>query len=198
MEWLVGFLLGFVADLFRSVFLPASTEWMNRIIPGGKRKTNRAENILVLETMERLKSLGKDPGLARHIHDNGDDFVARLTNQREAFVDAQIELIDSSNMTQAEMTMEANRRFEVADTQMKSILSVILDSDHLDELHKDQLRKAQIAWEGFRDEQSEYTGLLFSGGTMRPLVYSGEREALTIQRTGQLKAIYEGLLEQRS
>ena len=54
MDWLVGFVLGFVADLFRSVFMPASTEWINRFIPTSRKKVNVEENIITLDIMEKL------------------------------------------------------------------------------------------------------------------------------------------------
>ena len=61
MDWLVGFVLGFFVDLFRSVFMPASTEWINKFIPAARRKANVEENILTFEIMDRLKSLEKTP-----------------------------------------------------------------------------------------------------------------------------------------
>jgi hypothetical protein len=70
MEWLGGFVFGFVADLFRSVFMPASTEWINRFIPSARKKANVEENILTLDIMEKWKSLGKDPDLVKHARDD--------------------------------------------------------------------------------------------------------------------------------
>lgn len=197
MEWLLGFVLGFVADAFRSVFLPASTDYINGLLPGSKQKANIEKNTLVLETMDRLKSLGKDPELARHISSSSEDFWARLTSQKEAFVDAQVEFLDSTHMNQIEMNQEAYRRFEVAQTQMDGIFNAIMQSDTMEDVQKDQLRKAQKAWMKFQEEQSEFSGILFAGGSMRPLVSASEREALALQRSGQLKSIYEELLAMR-
>lgn len=193
MDWLFGFLLGFISDLVRSVFLPASTEWLSKFLPASKRKVNREDNILILETMERLTSLGKDPSLAGHIFDSSEHFLSMVTHQREAYVDSQIDLIDTINMTQFEITEEAFRRYEVANRQMQDAFKSIIDTGLLDGLHQEHLETAQLSWEKFRDEQSEYHGLLFIGGSQRPVVQAHELELLTIQRTGQLKEIYEEL-----
>ena len=114
-----GFVLGFIADAFRSVFMPASTEWINRRIPSARKKVNVEENILTLGIMEKLKSLGKDPDLAKHARDDADQFLSVLTSQLQAFVDNAIEVIDSTYITQTEMNAEAGRRADVAETQME-------------------------------------------------------------------------------
>lgn len=82
MEWLIGFILGFITDLFRSVFLPASTTWVNRLIPSAQKKENIEENILMLRIMEQLKSLGKDPNIAKHARDDAAQFLSFPTSQQ--------------------------------------------------------------------------------------------------------------------
>ena len=44
MEWL----LGFIANPFRSVFMPASTVWLNRLVPAARKKANVSDNMLTL------------------------------------------------------------------------------------------------------------------------------------------------------
>tara|TARA_R110002124_G_scaffold65659_2_gene179503 strand:- start:396 stop:650 length:255 start_codon:yes stop_codon:yes gene_type:complete len=84
--------------------MPASTEWLNRFLPAARRKANVEENMLTLQVMERLRSLGKDPDLAKHARDDSAWFLSVLTTQQEAFVENAVEVIDSTYMTQLEIT----------------------------------------------------------------------------------------------
>ena len=191
MEWLGGFVLGFIADLVRSVFLPESTAWLNKYLPVARRKENLSENMLTLEVMERLKSLGKDPDLALFARDDAEQFSNLLTNQREAFVEAAIEVVDSTHMTQAEMNVEAGRRADVADLQLRQAMIAIEKSGWLEAGQLAALHFAQKNWEEYRLAQAQFAAAEFEGGTMKPLIYSSEYESLTVRRTGELKVIFQ-------
>lgn len=195
MDWLVGFVLGFVADLFRSVFMPASTEWINRFIPAARKKANVEENILTLEIMEKLKSLGKDPALAKHARDDAAQFMTVLNSQQEAFVENAIEIIDSTYMTQVEMNMEAGRRADVARQQMERAIIALERSGWLDVGQISALKATQSHWEEYAKAQAELAAAEFEGGTMAPLVYASELESVTVSRTGELKRMFEGMRE---
>lgn len=149
MDWLVGFVFGFVADLFRSVFMPASTEWINRFIPAARKKANVEENILTLDIMEKLKSLGKDPALAKHSRDDATQFLAVLNSQQEAFVENAIEIIDSTYMTQSEMNMEAGRRADVARQQMERAIVALERSEWMEASQVAALKQTQANWEDY-------------------------------------------------
>jgi hypothetical protein len=99
--------------------MPASTEWINQFIPAARRKANVEENRITLDIMKKLKSLGKDPNLAKHARDDALQFLSVLTSQQEAFVENAIEVIDSTDMTQVEMNTEAGRRADVARQRME-------------------------------------------------------------------------------
>lgn len=187
MEWLGGFVLGFVADLFRSVFMPASTEWINRLIPSARKKANVEENILTLDIMEKLKSLGKDPDLVKHARDDAAQFMTVLTSQQEAFVENAIEVIDSTFMTQAEMNMEAGRRADVANKQMERAIIALERSGWMSEAQAAALKEAQALWTKYAHAQAEFAAAEFEGGSMAPLIYAGELESATVSRTGELK-----------
>ncbi|MGY6695208.1 MAG: lysozyme inhibitor LprI family protein [Roseinatronobacter sp.] len=195
MEWLVGFVLGFLADLFRSVFMPASTEWINKFIPAARRKANVEENILTLEIMDKLRSLGKDPNLAKHARDDAAQFLTVLTSQQEAFVENAIEIIDSTHMTQAEMNVEAGRRANVAQQQMERAIVALKRSGWLESPQISSLDKAQESWEAYAKLQAEFAAAEFEGGSMAPLVYASELESVTISRTGELNRMFQEMKE---
>lgn len=195
MEWLVGFVLGFFADLFRSVFMPASTEWINKFIPAARRKANVEENILTLEIMDKLKSLGKDPNLAKHARDDAAQFLTVLISQQKAFVENAIEVIDSTHMTQAEMNVEAGRRANVAQQQMERAIIGLKRSRWLEPPQISNLDKAQENWEAYAKSQAEFAATEFEGGSMAPLVYASELESVTISRTGELNRMFQEMKE---
>lgn len=195
MEWLVGFILGFVADLFRSVFMPVSTEWLNRFLPAARRKANVEENMLTLQVMERLKSLGKDPDLAKHARDDSAQFLNVLTTQQEAFVENAVEVIDSTYMTQLEMNVEAERRASVAQQQMERAIIALERSGWMDERQVATLKVTQQSWEDYAKSQAEFAAAEFDGGSMAPLVFSSELESVTISRTGELKRMLNEMSE---
>ncbi|MEP9372094.1 lysozyme inhibitor LprI family protein [Mesorhizobium sp. KR1-2] len=195
MEWLGGFVLGFIADLFRSVFMPASTEWINRFIPSARRKANVEENILTLNIMEKLKSVGKDPDLVKYARDDASQFMSVLISQQEAFVENAIELIDSTYMTQAEINEEAGRRAVVARQQMERAIIALERSGWISEAQTAALKETQGRWEKYAQAQAEFAAAEFEGGSMAPLVYASELESVTLSRTGELKRMLEEMRE---
>jgi uncharacterized protein YecT (DUF1311 family) len=195
MEWLVGFVLGFFADLFRSVFMPASTEWINKFIPAARRKANVEENILTLEVMDKLQSLGKDPNLAKHARGDAAQFLSVLTSQQDAFVENAIEIIDSTHMTQIEMNVEAGRRANVAQQQMERAIIALKRSGWLEPPQISNLDNAQENWEAYAKSQAEFAAAEFEGGSMAKLVYASELESVTISRTGELNRMFQEMKE---
>ena len=172
MEWLIGFALGFAADLFRSVFMPASTAWLNKFLPSARKKANVEDNMLTLQVMERLKSLGKDPALAKHARDDSMQFMNVLMSQQEAFVENAVEVIDSTHMSQIEMNIEAERRAGVAQQQMERAIVALERSGLMDERQTSSLRTTQRNWDEYAKSQAEFAAAEFDGGSIAPLVYS--------------------------
>ncbi|NKL07953.1 DUF1311 domain-containing protein [Rhizobium leguminosarum bv. viciae] len=195
MEWLGGFVLGFVADLFRSVAMPASTEWINRRIPSARKKSNFEENKLTLEIMEKLKSLGKDPDLAKHARDDADQFMSVLTSQQQAFVENAIEVIDSSFMTQAEMNNEAGRRADVAEKQMERAIVALERSGWMNEAQTTALGETQKRWREYAQSQASLVAAEYEGGSMAPLTYASELEYAAVSRAGELKRMLDDMRE---
>lgn len=195
MEWLIGFILGFFADLFRSVFMPASTEWINRLIPSARKKANVEENTLTLDIMERLKSLGKDPDLVKYARDDATQFMTVLTSQREAFVENALEVIDTTFMTQAEMNMEADRRAKVANKQMERAITALERSGWMSDTQTTALKETQRRWEQYAQAQAEFMAAKFEAGSIAPLIFASELETATVSRTGELKRMLEEMRE---
>lgn len=191
MEWLGGFFLGIIADLFRSVFMPASTEWINRLIPSSRKKANVEDNILTLDIMEKLKSLGKDPDLVKHARDDAAQFMAVLISQQEAFVENAMEVIDSTFMTQIEMNMEAGRRADVARKQMERAIIALERSGWMNETQTAALEQTQERWEKYAQAQAQFAAAEFEGGSMAPLIFASELESATVSRTGELKRMLD-------
>lgn len=193
MDWLIGFAAGFLADLFRSVFAPASTEWVSQFIPSARRKVNVTENVLTLDIMEKLKGLGKDPNLVRHSRDDAAQFMHVLTSQQDAFVEHAIEVIDSTYMTQVEMNMEAARRADVARLQMERAIVALERSGWMDAAQAAALDVAQARWKEYALAQAEFSAAEFEGGSMKSLIFSSEMETITLSRIGDLKRMLDEL-----
>lgn len=195
MEWLFGFVLGLIADLFRSVFMPATTSWISRFIPSARKKVNVEENILTLNIMEKLKSLGKDPALVRHAREDAAQFMAVLTSQQTAFVENAIEVIDSTFMTQAEMNSEAYHRADVAERQMARALEALERSGWMSDTQTVALKEGQRKWEDYARAHAHFAAAEFEGGSMAPLIFAGELESATVSRTGELKRMLAEMRE---
>ena len=157
--------------------------------------TNVEENILTLEIMDKLQSLGKDPNLAKHARDDAAQFLSVLTSQQEAFVENAIEIIDSTHMTQIEMNVEAGRRANVAQQQMERAIIALKRSGWLEPPQLSNLDKAQENWEAYAKSQAEFAAAEFEGGSMAPLVYASELESVTISRTGEVNRMFKELKE---
>jgi uncharacterized protein YecT (DUF1311 family) len=57
----------------------------------------------------------------------------------------------------------------------------------LDEEEIKRFKKAQRAWCLYSKRQADFSAGMFEGGSMRPLVYSSELRALTIERAAKIK-----------
>lgn len=198
MEGLIGFAVGFIADLLRSVFLPASTNWIGRFIPSARKKANAEDNILTLSIMEKLISVGKDPSLVKYAREGSERFINVLTSQQDAFVENAVEVIDSAYMAQMEMNIEAGRRTEVAEQQMERAILALERSGWLSNSQENALRKSQKQWEKYALAQAEFASAEFEGGTLAPLAYSSELETATLSRTAELNRMLGEMRERHA
>jgi uncharacterized protein YecT (DUF1311 family) len=191
MESVIAFVLGLVADIARSVFLPQTTDWLKRRIPAARQKANFEENALRLEIMERLTKMGKDPSLIGAMGDEPDIFMRRLNTQQEVIAEYLVERVDTSaSVTQAEMTGEAARQAEVAN-RMLSKAHQDLAQSNLTEVQHDALVKSQEAWEEYAQAQATLAASQWNGGSGYPMIFAGELERLRLARAGQLRELLD-------
>ena len=94
-------------------------------------------------------------------------------------------------MSQIEMNIEAERRAGVAQQQMERAIVALERSGLMDERQTSSLRTTQRNWDEYAKSQAEFAAAEFDGGSIAPLVYSSELEAVTISRTGELKRMLQ-------
>jgi uncharacterized protein YecT (DUF1311 family) len=87
---------------------------------------------------------------------------------------------------QQEMNRCAAEEYKKADAELNKVYQQLLPK--LEAAHKEKLKLAQRAWLTFRDAHCEYEAFIFDGGTMQPLIQYSCLEAMTRERTKQLRA----------
>lgn len=199
MEWLGTLILGYISDLFQSIFLIAGKKLSYTIFPSGRKKENIKDNVLMLDIMERLKALGKDPDLVKYSREDSDQFIKLISSQKEAFVENEIEIITAApDTSQYELNMEAGRRADVARRNMDRAIVALYRSGWMNETQTQALKTAQDCWEKYAQHQAHFARAEFEGGSMAPLAFAGELETLIVSRTGELKRLLEKKRERYS
>lgn len=106
---------------------------------------------------------------------------------------------DTSNMNQSEMTMCSYQDFADADAELNKIWPKVRayakrGDQELGEgemTGAGQLIKAQKAWLVFRDAQCELEGFAARGGSLQPMLVSGCKATLTLERVKALKILLD-------
>ena len=88
-------------------------------------------------------------------------------------------------MSQNEMNRCAADEHKKADAELNRVYQQLLPK--LEGEHKEKLKVAQRAWIAFRDAHCEYEAFAFDGGSMQPLIRFSCLEAVTRERTKQLR-----------
>lgn len=185
---------GFAADLLRRTLLPQSEEWLGRFLPHTRRRQNRQRNLMHLEVRERLKTLGIDPIIADSVEDEGETFVERLrTNaeaKREAFVDAEVDLLTSLARSQSEMNEAVIDRASSFERLVHRRFDEMLKSAGLTLKAEQALIASQEAWLEFQKRDADLESIVVAeGGSMKPLVFGGASEAEAVSRIARLKTL---------
>lgn len=89
-------------------------------------------------------------------------------------------------ITQAEMNEQAYQSFKRADEKLRTVLKST--ESYLDKTELELLKKAQDAWEVFREEQAEFASNQYKGGSIQSLIYYSELERLTVERAASLQS----------
>lgn len=88
-------------------------------------------------------------------------------------------------MSQHEMNRCAADEHKKADAELNKVYQQLLPK--LEGEQKEKLKVAQRAWLTFRDAHCEYEAFAFDGGSMQPLIRFSCLEAVTRERTKQLR-----------
>ena len=192
--FVIGVVIGFSADVLRSVLLPVTTEWLKSFVPFFKKAKIKADNMQYLQIQDSLIRLGKDPALAEKI--DSPEFRVSLAHNVDTSVSMQLSMVDSSNMTQADMNRESLRRAKLSEDMMQGMYEQILNSGRLSDEEVYLLKSSQEAWAAFRDKEVEFLASSYEGGSMQPLIANSAEEYENTARFVTLKNYYEELLEE--
>ena len=91
----------------------------------------------------------------------------------------------SDPQTQYEMNVCAERNFKTADAELNRVYNTL--ASKLDAEARARLKTAEVSWLKYRDDNCEYEGAFYEGGTMQPLIYSSCKERMTKARTAELR-----------
>ena len=89
--------------------------------------------------------------------------------------------------SQAEMNMCAAKRFKAADAELNRVYNRLVSKLGDDAGRLARLKTAEVSWLKYRDDNCEYEGSAFEGGSMKPLIYSSCLERMTKARTAELR-----------
>ena len=195
MVWaVIAFILGILIDITRSVLIPVSTDYVRSFFPFIRKQDNIQKNLINLEIMERLKRLNYDPGLIKNVSSDTDVFMSSLLEQKDKFIETSIEKI-SKAVTQTDMNIEAFDNMEISEKKLNQLIARIEGYEWISNSQKNALKESQKAWEKYAKAQVSFAALHFEGGTIYPLIYASEMDALINQRITQLTAIIDDLLD---
>jgi uncharacterized protein YecT (DUF1311 family) len=134
-----------------------------------------------LSTLQELKKQISDRNISRA---KGEAEV--IKNIEESFVsDSQKFRIEDTLRSQSEMNRYAFHLTDLAERELEFLLHAL--RGQLDEEEERRFQKAQRAWRLYSRRQADFSAGMFEGGSMRPMVYSSELRALTIERAAKIK-----------
>lgn len=197
-EWSYGlvFLLGIVADLLRRIIMPRTQDWIEGFIPSERRSRNAEKNLQLLETAQRLESLGVPVEMADQIELDAQTFSRalrkRVEAEQRAYTESSSSMVEHFAVTQAEMNDISLARFEAAEKLMDARFRVLMADEALTTNARDVLKNAQASFSQFRRHDSEAEAILTAeGGTMQPMVTTSSMERITIARLARLEELGE-------
>lgn len=89
--------------------------------------------------------------------------------------------------TQYEMNVCAKNRFVSADALLNRVYKQLASKLEGDLLVK--LKAAEASWLKYRDDNCDYEGSIFAGGSIRPTIYYSCLERATKSRTAELRIL---------
>lgn len=91
--------------------------------------------------------------------------------------------------TQLEMNEEAAADFKKADAELNKVYQHVLGQ--LTPKQQEQVRQTQRAWLKYRDLARTEAGMIYEGGSIRPLIESTTLTSMTQFRIKQLRSLIE-------
>lgn len=92
-------------------------------------------------------------------------------------------LHDAVPRTQTSMSISAGDRLRGEEARLTEVLKEVTS---LDDIDRDALQSLQTAWGKWADDQANLVAAQVEGGSMYPMVWASEKEALTRERIDQL------------
>jgi uncharacterized protein YecT (DUF1311 family) len=96
--------------------------------------------------------------------------------------------------TQFEMNQCAHKKFVAADAELNKAYNRLASKLEDEELRA-HLKTAELAWIKYRDATCDFEGIVYKGGTMRPMVESFCLARVTSARAAELKEQYEDFFQ---
>jgi uncharacterized protein YecT (DUF1311 family) len=97
-----------------------------------------------------------------------------------------IALITLKAQTQTDLNEQAADALKKSDDQLNALYKKLMAAEP-DQIARDKLKKAQLAWIAFRDADAAYAADANRGGSMEPMVELQAEEAMTKQRIADLQ-----------
>lgn len=122
-----------------------------------------------------------------------DEEESELISRTRARVCAELDAgdpIDFGDGPQQTMNLQQAERLERANTILRRVVSA-MRAELADSSHLALFNSTQRSWEAFRRAQSEFASLDAEGGSMRPMLWSGEATAMAIDRIAAIQTNLE-------
>jgi uncharacterized protein YecT (DUF1311 family) len=120
------------------------------------------------------------------------DEVREQLSSAAAFINAADEIVSrtinpNAPLTQMDMNIEAARSARLAEEELDGLLSQarrVIDANRIP-----LLDRSQDQWRQYRGTQIESEGMVFEGGSIRPMIEAGAREAVTRHRIADVRRL---------
>ena len=133
---------------------------------------------------------GEEEEPARQIEGGVEDGTIDVESRARANVMTELnagDLPDFENGPQQTMNRGQAERLERANAILRRTLDRLREALHGDDDSLAQLERSQRAWQRFRDQDAQFSSMIFNGGTMQPFLRSGSATSLTIDRIVALR-----------
>lgn len=110
-------------------------------------------------------------------------------------------LYPNAPMTQSEMNLEAQSKFELKEKELDTLVQFILSINNEDDFRyfdNDLFEESYNEWKKYRDSVGKYRASLADGGSIHPLLYLTATTTVTEEKITSLKDEFEVLLRKNN